>query len=373
LQTDHLTKLPQRQVSLTHLNILATSTQILGLLVMMFFLNGLIRAPIVSLRKYGSISTQKALTVNANGWAGLYGDEASGNIGTTSAAGAWTGPEWSYDPLKEEIWGLGGFPVTIPDETPVWVGTNMNFLGVEPEITAGERFAVVVNVLGQDWTDDGRMAIFSIGADAAPPNPGIKFYAYSDQNTGGGGGSGHYGWVIRNYIWGMRIVVEFTSNTPPSITAFTYGSVLNANAKTLECRITDIDAADPNTAGIASAKLYYKVNDGADQTVNMSLASGTDTDGTWAGTIPAGYMGPGDVLTYSYEATDKAGATTMAAGGSFGYFVKQQDLLIFYNDDGSSYGWGTIGGYYTNLYSDYMYDVWVGAADGALAAELANQ
>lgn len=312
--------------------------------------------------------------VNANGWAGFYGDETAGNVGTTSAAGPWTGPDWSYDPLKEEIWGFGGFPVTIPDETPVWVGTSMNFLGVEPTVTAGERFAVVVNFLGSDWTADGRMAIYSINGDAAAPNPGAKFYAYHDQNVGGGGGTGHYGWVIRNYMWGIFVVVEFTSNTPPSITpGGPYSTVLNNNAKTLDCRITDIDAANPATAGVASAMLYYKINDGADQSVAMTLASGTDTDGTWEGIIPTGYMGPGDILTYWYEATDKAGASTTIAGGSFGYFKKNYDLLVFYNDDGTSYSWNVLAQYYTALYSEYMYDLWLGARDGALIAELLNQ
>lgn len=313
--------------------------------------------------------------VDGAGWAGFYGAADGSVVGATSAAGAWQGPDWSYDPLKEEIWGFGGFPVNIPDETPVWVGTNMNFLGAEPEVKAGERFGVVVNFLGSDYdATTGRMAIYSTNfGGTALPNPGLKFYGKSTANpTGGPGGS--FGYFIRSYIWGIFAVVEFTSNTPPAITpGGPYGSVLNSDAKTIEASMKDQDAANPATAGVASAKLYYKVNDGAEVTVDMTLASGTDTDGTWEGVIPAGYMNPGDILTYWYEATDKAGASTTATGGSFGYFQKNHELLMFYNDDGTSYSWGVLEQYYTALYSDYMYDVWTGTVDGALSADLLNQ
>ena len=318
------------------------------------------------------------------GWVGFYGDEGdpvgTGSIGPTSAAGDWVGADWGgYDPLKEEIWGMGGFPITIPDDAG-WVSTQMIFLGAEPELVAGEKFAVVVNILGADWTDDGRMAILSID-DAAPPHPGLKYYAIHDQNPGGGGGSGHYGWIIRKYIWQIFVVVEFTSNTPPTITpGGPYGTVLSSDARTIDCRITDIDAANPATAGVASAKLLYQVNDGDVTSVDMTLASGTDTDGTWEGIIPAGTLSAGDVVTYSYEATDKAGASSEAAGGSYGYFAKVYDLLVFYNDDGTSYPSWILSPYYDNLwvYADndtlpVDYDVWVGLNDGALSAELIDQ
>jgi len=306
---------------------------------------------------------------DADGWVGYYGTVDT-QIGPTSAAGAWRGSSWGYDPLKELIWGTeDGFPITIPEDN-VWLGTQMIFLGVEPEIVSGEKFAIVYTIKGQDWSDDGRQAILSTG-DYGPPHPGVKFYAVSSQNEGGGGGSGEYGWIIRVYTWGMRVVVEFTSNTAPVIIpGGPYGTVLNADAKTLECYISDIDAADPNNAGVASAKLYYKINDGADQVMDMDLISGTDTDGTWGGTLSAGYMNPGDVLTYWFEATDKGGMTSTATGGSFGYFAKTTEILFYYNDVSFSLE-DAMATYWRQ--PEHLFDAWGGDRDGATTATLLDQ
>jgi len=174
------------------------------------------------------------------------------------------------------------------------------------------------------------------------------------------------------------VAVEFYENTPPSVTIEKYGSVLAADAKTLACAVTDIDANDANQAGAVSVSLFYKVDDGAETQVACALASGTDTDGVWEGTIPAGYMSPGQTLTYYFVATDKAGLSTTSSSGSFGYFQKTTDILVFYNDNGTSYAASIIlSPYYDNLWVDandnkFPYDVWVGLADGPLSSTLVN-
>lgn len=261
--------------------------------------------------------------------------------------------------LGEKMWG--DFPASVVDGERVW--TEMIFLGYEPD-SEGEGFVVSVVPFG-----DGYCGVDSKAYTAADDTPRLaKFY--------GAGRSGYDPqFVIRHYQVAWRLVVEFYENTPPSIVAETYSTVLSAGAKTLEAHVTDIDANDPAQAGAATVNCYYQVNDGAVVTLAATMTGGSDTDGTWAVELPADYMMAGDVLTFWWDATDKAGMMSESAPGSFSFFQKSTELLVFYNDDGTSYPSWILTPYYDNLWVDandvaIPYDVWVGLADGPLSAEL---
>ena len=283
--------------------------------------------------------THPADSIDAAGWLGAF-------IG-----GAWQQSSFGMYPLQWEaghfpLWGE--FPVTIT-ETHVHTWTDMIYLGFEPDVGRDDFVAVMVPVGAAGST------IRWEGGDAtAYPNYwGLKSYA-------GAGTSGNPGWHVRSYGWNVWAVVEYYENTPPNAVAHTYGSVLSADARTLECDVKDVDADDPAQAGAATVVLKYKVNDGAWVDVSCAITSGTDTDGTWGGEVPAGTLTPGDVLTYYFIATDKAGLSKESIENSYGYFVKTADVLIYYNDDASAI---SVGSYVKQVAAD-VYDVWDTNRDG---------
>ena len=299
-------------------------------------------------------------SLDANGWLGSFYD----GVWTPSSFGVYP---IAWEPGHVPVWGE--FPLTVV-EGAVYHWIDMIFLGMEPDF-GSDDFLVLMAPVG----DPGAYIRWWSG-DATPWPEwwGLKCYPHEI----GEGTSGKGGWHVRHYGWNLCMVVEFYENTPPVLTpGGPYGTVLNNDEKTLECHISDVDATDPANAGVAFAWLFYKINDGAYSSIVMSLASGTDTDGIWEGTLPAGYMNPGDVLTYYFQAIDKAGLIAVSGEGSFSYFQKEQDILVFYNDDGTSYPSWILSPYYDNLWRDnddnpYEYDVWVGLTDGGLLPELIN-
>lgn len=306
-------------------------------------------------------------SVEENGWVGYYGAGWE-SCGPTSADGSWNGSAWGYDPLKEIVWGgESGVSVSIPGDF-FWIQTIMADYGEEPVISAGERFAVIYTVGGQDWTSLGRQDLVAT-TDYGPPYPGLKFYDNTDANPNGGP-SGELGWHVRNYTWDMYVVVEYSENSPPSITPILpVYTVLNADSKILSCHIKDVDAADSSKTGVANASFFYKVNSGSFQSIAMELMSGIEADGYWEAALPEGYMSPGDELTFYFQATDKAGKLSTSDENSFSYFEKKSKLLAFYND--VTYSAEYILPFYFAR-TDHNYDVWSGKIDGPLTEELVS-
>ncbi len=307
-------------------------------------------------------------TVDENGWVGYYGTGWE-SCGPTSADGSWKGSDRGYDPLKEAIWGgETGVSVNVPGDY-YWVNIIMADYEEEPVLEAGERFAVVYTVGGQNWSSLGRQDIVAT-SEYGPPFPGLKFYDNTDANPGGGP-SGEWGWHVRSYTWDMCVIVEYLENSPPSITPILpVHTVLNSESKVLSCHIKDVDAADSSRTGVAGASLHYKVNNGSYQSLPMELASGTEADGYWEASLPAGYMSPGDVLTFSFQAEDKAGLVSSSREIAFKYFQKKSKLLAFYNDN-THLPEFILPFYFARV--EHNYDVWSGASDGPLTDELVSQ
>ena len=299
-------------------------------------------------------------SLDADGWLGSFYEP---NVFTTSTNG--------YYPIQWEaghmpLWGE--FPVTIT-ETAVFTWTEMIFMGSEPDVGRDAFLAVMVPV----GAADGTMRWQSGDATTLPNWWGLKSY----QHEVGAGTSGNGGWHVRHYGWMVYAVVEYYENTAPVVTTTgTYGTVLANDARTVSCHVFDIDANNPAEAGVNSVTMQYDVNSSGTWTdVAATMVSGTDTDGDWEADIPAGTLTPGDVVTFKFITADKAGLPAESQETSYGYFAKTTELLVFYNDDGTSYPSWILSPYYDNLWvndSDvpYEYDVWVGTADGALSAEL---
>ena len=262
--------------------------------------------------------------------------------------------------IGAEMWGAGGFPVTI--ENGVLTFTDMIFLGIEPD-SEREGFFVTVVPYGDAAAYMGTHYWGSISPDNDDDSGRTaKYYQ-------GGWGGFPPQFVVRHFSCAWIVVVEFYENTGPTIALDgAYGSVLSADQLPIRITARDIDANDPAQAGVAKAEMFYSINDGPEQMVAMSLVEGTDTDGMWEGVLPAGYMNPGDVCSFRFEATDKPGLMTSLVGGSFGYFVKTAEILFYYNDN--SFSVADAKAIYWNQVSNYQFDTWDGVADGATQAIL---
>lgn len=288
-------------------------------------------------------------SVDGAGWVGRW---ATHPLGCTT--GNWCGSSWGAPPLGEIMWG--DFPVTAVRNE--WVWTPMIWLGFEPDV-GHEPFMVCYAPFGTAGQNFGTA---SGDATALPKWRGLKYYA-------GGGTSGKGGWHIRHYGWIFILEVEFYENTPPTFVTKPYGSVLTGDARALQVDISDIDAANDATAGVAEAKLNYSINGAPYVSVPMTLVSGTDQKGTWEGVVPAGIV-PGDVVEYYFWAKDKAGLEAESNKASYGYFQKQHDVLAVYNDN--SFTPSFILPYY---FADpkgtkYLYDTWWTDFDGPVTSDL---
>ncbi|MDW7681588.1 MAG: T9SS type A sorting domain-containing protein, partial [bacterium] len=310
-----------------------------------------------------SPDTHPADAVNANGWIGEVKDGAW-VVNTDLPAEAQNHPI-IWDAGGFPLWG--DFPITIT-ETHEWIFTDMMFLGFEPDVGRDDFFAIMAP-LG----DPGVYIRWRSGdATGMPQWYGLKSYLE-------GGTSGNNGWHVRTYGWEVYAVVDFYENTPPNVSIFgAYGTVLNDASRSIFSYVTDIDANDPLQAGADVVTMHYKVNDGDWTDVAATLVEGTDTDGKWEAVVPAGTLTPGDVLTFYFSATDKAGLSGQSFEGSYGFFQKENQLLVFYNDDGGSYPSWILTPYYDNRWRDakgdkFPYDVWVGLNDGALSTTLVDQ
>lgn len=292
-------------------------------------------------------------SVDANGWVGRWKSHPLG-----CPTGNWCGSSWGSPPLGEIIWG--DFPVTAVRNA--WVWTPMIWLGFEPDM-GHDPFMVCYAPFGTAGQNFGTA---SGDATALPQWRGLKYYP-------GAGTSGKGGWHIRHYGWIFILEVEYYENTPPTIEYEPYGSVLSADPRPLQARIKDLDASDPAKAGVAEAKLYYSVNRGPFSAVPMTRVAGSDQDGTWEGVVPGGIITPGDVVEYYFWAKDKQGLETESSHGTYGYFVKQHDVLAIYND--ATFAASFIMPYYffDPKGTKYLYDTWATDFDGMPVKELLDQ
>ncbi|MFZ5516534.1 MAG: T9SS type A sorting domain-containing protein [Candidatus Zhuqueibacterota bacterium] len=258
--------------------------------------------------------------------------------------------------LGEKMWG--DLPVPIEEGEYFW--SDMSALGATPN-SEGDGFVVSVAPFG-----DGSMGTYVDTYQGSKLDAQLTKYYHEGRHEHAPQ------WVVRGFSCTWKIVVEFYPT--PKLIPMNYGSVLNSNTKMMQCHITAYDPQLPETYGIESATFHYQINNGTTATLDMQLVSGTTEDGYWGIVLPAGYMNPGDNLTYWFRATDKEGRVGKSQKNSFRYFTKRNEVLVFYNADENSYGSWVVSSVYDNLWfhdgAALSYDLWVGLTDGPLTAEL---
>ena len=266
-------------------------------------------------------------SVDADGWLG-YWDE-NGN---------WVHSSFMpTPPVGEMIWG--DLPWTIDEnaieEVPMYYIT-------EPDVGEQDYFVILVPYGGPEGA--------YIGFDSG--DVGSNYYARGLKYYQGSGTSGRPGWHVRHYGWWTYCIVEFYANTPPSIVGpnqivSTYDP--NKEFK-VTATITDIDASDPNKAGVAEAYVVWTTGAATDS------AAMTNTSGnSWEGTITG--VSAGDTVTYWVGAKDKGDPSLYAKSASRTFVIGQRnpqaDLLVVFQGPHNP-------GYYTDALDEagFVYDTW---------------
>ena len=257
-------------------------------------------------------------STDASGWLGTYEP-------ITSAAGWVPGDIVGHSPLggsaldpTHHYWGP--FPYTVtPTHANVWIEVPAAAglqgevdLGREPFYIGGSFF------ITQGW-----------GFWSQDPYPGsVPYSFFKFYSAGTGPDATHDGWFIRSYIMWFETVIRFYENTPPTTDRldaqnWTYGP----GPYPITAVITDLDAEDPNQAGVVGAELVYDVN-GDVARLPMEVVEGD----TFVATIPA--LNVGDVVTYWIEATDGPGLTGNSSKLTFGRIQPTNpgaDLLVIWD------------------------------------------
>ena len=278
-------------------------------------------------RYKGHIMTTDSTDVN--GWVGSFeGDQ-------------WV-PGWvmGHPPMGEHIWGP--FPLTLNEGmSGTWVEVPTHHLG-EPQLT-GEPFFVSMVFY----------PITRIGLNMENLNT-VPFHVFKYYADCCGPDGVHDGWFLRRFSVWVEVIVEYNENTPPKIHEMTLLNDTYAPGPfSVEAKIEDRDAEDPDRAGVASAYLCWEKN-GAPDSIEMS---GPPEGGVFTGQIPQ--LTKGDVVHYSISATDRAGALSSTLPETFARLEpanRHADILLvdYYK------GWDTPSDFYRQLLDslNYAYEYW---------------
>ncbi len=209
--------------------------------------------------------------------------------------------------------------------------TYTSYLGTAPFQALGNRFASSAYAIwapgnnaavpNATWWKHETFDISALAGNAAQVKIRFKLY---DGNANGN--VGNYGWLLD----ALKVTASPSELTPPLIfqlPALYSGNVYNLGPFTINDSITD-------ASGIASATLFYTLNNGPQQNVAMTNVSGNH----WMGLIPA--AADSDTICYHVQAFDASPAANTAllpVSGCTQFVVHAGITFPFFeNFDGSS-------------------------------------
>ncbi len=212
--------------------------------------------------------------------------------------------------------------------------TGTQYLGTAPFQAQGNKFASASYI---DWVPGNNSAVptntwwkqeaFDVSvflSNAAQCKLRFKLY---DVNTNGA--NNNYGWVIDD----INVIAAASELNPPVITYINpiyLNTIFSLGPFNITADITD-------QSGLATADLFYTVNNGPQQQVAMTNSSGN----TWVGVIPA--SNDSDTICYYVAAVDASPASNSAVNPLSGcrQFVSLAALSFPYFDnfDGPNVLW----------------------------------
>jgi hypothetical protein len=162
------------------------------------------------------------------------------------------------------------------------------------------------------------------GAPVSAPYHSIKYYELGRNVTTPPTDGGW--WTRIDYEWGMYVIVEYTTDRAPVIANPTVlGTTLQTTARGVSAKVTD-DNPSGGTAGVANARLHYKISPA---TAYDSVAM-TATGDVYSGNIPGASAGA--TVSYYITATDVNGLRSQGGTLSYKIFAKANEFLLVYNN-----------------------------------------
>jgi hypothetical protein len=331
----------------------------------------------------------------------------------------------SFSPLGNEIWGFGGYIVTlIPDSLNKVV---LSDLGFSPSVTGGDSIFVTMEIVpsaNPDLANEFMVSWTYSSIVAVDPTEmwltaGIwKFYEHNVGTPLDASVPAVKGW---RYITGAKDValpykqsqlpifrwwfaIHPTDNVKPKIYTVTdVHNTLSTGSQTIQSEIVDLNGTNPSSAGVKNARIKYaKQGSGGDEhdvdTASVSMTF-TGPGNIWEGTIPG--QTPGTMVLYWVEAADSQGLFARTYPITYQVLKMQTDYYaydtlydwtpknikstgteieqsdFFYHDGGQFEDQppvtdnGTAGPFYIAgnpliIFGDSMRYVWIGV-DGAIA------
>ena len=281
-------------------------------------------------------------STDASGWWGTYEP-------ITDPAGWIPGDIVGHSPLgmnaldpAEHYWGPFPFTVT-RDHADVWIEIPAEY-GLQGQVDLG-RDPFYIGMVYYQTAGWG----FYSQYDWTTPFNFFKFY------SAGEGPAPHDGWFIRQFFMWYDAVIVYYENTPPTYPYvqaqnYTYGG----GPFPIKAVIQDLDAEDPNRAGVVSAELVYDLN-GAVNRLAMEVVEGD----TFAATIPA--LEPGDVVQYWLESSDTPGLVGTSSRITFARIAPEHpgaDILLIWDWEQGADNDSFFVDLMTSLGTQYEYEMW---------------
>ncbi|MFQ5904985.1 MAG: FlgD immunoglobulin-like domain containing protein [bacterium] len=183
-----------------------------------------------------------------------------------------------------------------------------------------------------------------------------------------GGDPSMYGWYSSWHHVYVRALVSLYENPPPFIDSYTkHPDTYSLNGRSVQAYAWDIGVPADST-GVATLRLLYDINGGPEDTIPMTLISGTIKAGTWAAYLPP--ASANDTVSYYVNGVDLQGLESATATSSYVIRAgKPTAELLFVNDD--YYGFN---GYdpVAAVVPDSVYDFWEADAYGLPDASVIN-
>ncbi len=306
---------------------------------------------------WDEINTEVIADAAADANLGYYDETAGFEItGTNWVKGGINAVEgatanYEYDPLGSQGWpAFGAGTISLPPNADDggWLNFDLKeSMGTHYVFTRDVPFIVVVHLDGFPEGGDStkyRMGFYA-GVKHVEPQPSMKFYnrvACPQGRTG----IYDWGWHIRSYVWDWNINATLSGGPHPLyISMDRLNTTLSTDAREVRAIITD-----GNPDGIASASLFYTINNGISVEVAMTATGIPDE---YAAIIPG--QQPGTVVTYWVEAADLGGITRVGEANTYSIFEVLEPILLVHDDN-------SIPSFY-HMYNlpdtfDQHYDLW---------------
>jgi hypothetical protein len=244
----------------------------------------------------------------------------------TNWISTYPGDTASFDPLGEEIWGLGGF------YTAVHPGINtipLDILGYKPYVQKGDVFFITIqiNSLNQHVEDDRTEFSASAFSSLPPyqeyyPSRNWKYYEHEGEPSNCSGippSQAPKGWFARGgftvdtldvamYDWWYSMT--YTGNKPPIIIANELRHTLQTTPRFVVAEIFDCDSLG-NMGDVEQAYISYSVNGIFYGTIAMTLGN----NHIWSGSIPG--MDAWSTVSWSITAIDSDSTIVTQPMGSY--------------------------------------------------------